>query len=56
MVLQVHDELILEGPEESASEALALVKECMEHPLYDRDFLVELKVDAKTDKTWYKAK
>lgn len=55
MVLQVHDELILEGPEPSAQEALAIVKGCMEAPM-PGSFLVELKVDAKTDKTWYRAK
>jgi DNA polymerase-1 len=55
MVLQVHDELILEGPEGSAQEALAIVVDCMEHP-YNQPLRVDLKVDAKTDKTWYKAK
>lgn len=55
MVLQVHDELILEGPEGSAAEALEIVRQCMEHP-FPKPFLVELKVDAKTDKTWYRAK
>jgi len=55
MVLQVHDELILEGPEGSAKEALEIVRLCMEHP-FPKPFRVELKVDAKTDKTWYKAK
>lgn len=55
MVLQVHDELILEGPKETAKEALGIVVECMEHP-HDKPFLVDLKVDAKCDTTWYKAK
>jgi DNA polymerase-1 len=55
MVLQVHDELILEGPEASAPEALKIVVDCMENP-YLKPLLVDLKVDAKTDKTWYRAK
>eukprot|EP00736_Rhodelphis_marinus_P013924 Rmarinus@m.6031 len=32
-ILQVHDELILEGPKKSANEAAAIVKEIMERPL-----------------------
>lgn len=54
-VLQVHDELICEGPEESAKEALSIIRECMEHPMA-KDLLVELPVDAKIGKTWYQAK
>lgn len=30
--VQVHDEVILEGPEESSEEALAETVRCMEHP------------------------
>lgn len=33
LLLQIHDELILEGPEDTAEEALQLVKDNMEHPL-----------------------
>jgi DNA polymerase I len=32
LLMQIHDELILEGPEESSAEAFLLVKENMEHP------------------------
>ena len=32
MLLQIHDEIIMEGPEESAEEALKLVVSDMEHP------------------------
>ena len=58
-VLQVHDEVILEGPKESVSEALEEVRKCMELP-YDnfglRKLAVSLEVDAKTADSWYKAK
>mmetsp|Transcript_10885 Transcript_10885/g.32322 ORF Transcript_10885/g.32322 Transcript_10885/m.32322 type:complete len:124 (+) Transcript_10885:3-374(+) len=55
MVLQVHDELILEGPEESKEEALAIVIDCMEKP-FKQPLSVDLTVDAKSAKTWYDAK
>ncbi len=32
LLMQIHDELILEGPEESSAEAFELVKGDMEHP------------------------
>lgn len=54
-LLQVHDELIIEGPEEHADEALAIVVELMSNPL-DRKLLVDLVVDAKYAKTWGDAK
>ena len=57
LLMQIHDEVILEGPEESADEALALVKWRMEHPFRGTNPLeVDLAVDAKTAKTWYEAK
>ena len=55
MLLQVHDELILEGPEESAQTALAIVKEMMRNPLEEK-LRVELEVDAKIGSSWYEAK
>ena len=59
MLLQVHDEVILEGPEGNVEEALAEVKHCMENP-FDMTGLaplrVKLDVDAKHAKSWYKAK
>ncbi len=58
-VLQVHDEVILEGPKESVSMALEEVRKCMEIP-YDNFGLsklaVTLEVDAKAADSWYKAK
>jgi DNA polymerase-1 len=55
MLLQVHDELIFEGPEDHAKEALARVVELMSNPLEDK-LLVDLVVDAKVAKNWYEAK
>ncbi|KAJ8608280.1 hypothetical protein CTAYLR_007284 [Chrysophaeum taylorii] len=59
LLLQIHDEVILEGPEHSAPDALAEVRRCMEYP-YDHKGLmpldVDLTVDAKTARSWYDAK
>uniref|UniRef100_A0A0E0EIK2 DNA-directed DNA polymerase family A palm domain-containing protein n=1 Tax=Oryza meridionalis TaxID=40149 RepID=A0A0E0EIK2_9ORYZ len=55
--VQVHDEVILEGPTESAEEAKAIVVECMSKPFYGTNILkVDLAVDAKYAKSWYAAK
>ncbi|CAN1172171.1 DNA polymerase I A, chloroplastic/mitochondrial [Linum perenne] len=57
LLLQVHDELILEGPKESAEEAKALVVECMSKPFGGKNVLkVDLSVDAKCVQNWYAAK
>ncbi|CAL9057631.1 unnamed protein product [Musa banksii] len=57
LVLQVHDEMILEGPTESAELAKAIVVECMSKPFYGTNFLkVDLAVDAKCAQNWYAAK
>ncbi|CAM9468731.1 unnamed protein product [Chrysoparadoxa australica] len=59
LLLQVHDEVILEGPQESVDEAQAEVVHCMENP-WDYEGLgplkVHLAVDANHAKTWYEAK
>ncbi|CAN8067452.1 unnamed protein product [Agarophyton chilense] len=55
IVLQVHDEIILEGPEESADIALPIVIEKMKNPV-DIDLRVDLTVDANCAKSWYDAK
>lgn len=55
IVLQVHDEIILEGPRESAHVALPIVVQKMKNPL-DIELLVDLTVDAKCAKSWYDAK
>jgi len=58
-ILQIHDEVILEGPKESMEEAMREVKTCMEQP-WDHYGLfpmkVDLAVDAKSEDSWYKAK
>ncbi|VAH38191.1 unnamed protein product [Triticum turgidum subsp. durum] len=57
LLLQVHDEVILEGPSESADVAKAIVVECMSKPFYGTNILsVDLAVDAKCAQNWYAAK
>ena len=59
LLLQIHDEVIVEGPEEHWEEAMAEVKKCMEEP-WDNVGLgpmrVKLEVDAKHAKSWLEAK
>eukprot|EP01034_Spumella_vulgaris_P022490 gene22490-28618_t len=59
LLLQIHDEVILEGPKESKDEAMVEVRSLMENP-YDGHGLsklnVFLDVDAKSADSWYKAK
>lgn len=58
MLLQVHDEVILEGPKATAAEAQQLVIKCMQYP-FQEDFNplhVDLVVDSKIADTWYEAK
>ena len=57
-MLQVHDEVILEGPKATAAEAQQLVIKCMQYP-FQEDFNplhVALVVDSKIADTWYEAK
>jgi DNA polymerase-1 len=59
LLLQVHDEVILEGPKETAEIAQAVVVECMRSPFGDAGgdpLKVELLVDSKFADTWYDAK
>ncbi|RAL43428.1 hypothetical protein DM860_012569 [Cuscuta australis] len=57
LLLQIHDEVILEGPSESAEEAKAIVVECMSKPFDGKNILrVGLSVDAKCAQNWYSAK
>lgn len=57
LLLQVHDEVILEGPTESAEIAKKIVVECMSKPFDGKNILkVGLSVDAKFAKNWYSAK
>ena len=53
LILQVHDELIIESPEDEAEKAAAILKEEMENAV---ELRVPLTVDAHIGKTWYDAK
>lgn len=52
LILQVHDELIVEAPDEEAEKALAIVTEEMEHACKMK---VLLRADGKIGNTWYDA-
>jgi DNA polymerase I len=59
LLLQIHDEVILEGPEETAEEAFEEVIQCMEEPWVFglKKTAVPLLVDGSfSHKTWYDAK
>ncbi len=49
MLLQVHDELVLEGPEEEVERAVALVREAMSGAV---ELVVPLVVDVKVGQNW----
>jgi DNA polymerase I len=54
---QVHDEVIIEGPRESAEVAQQLLVDCMQKPFDGKNPLkVELLVDSNIADTWYDAK
>lgn len=53
LILQVHDELILEAPEDEAERAAALLREEMEHAAKLR---VPLVAEAKIGHSWYETK
>ena len=58
LLLQVHDEVMLEGPEETAEDAYKIVTDIMQAP-WDIGLpktLVELLVDGSFERTWYDAK
>ena len=59
LLLQIHDEVILEGPEETAEEAFEVVVKCMESPWVFglSETAVPLLVDGSyVNKNWYDAK
>ncbi|KAH7427135.1 hypothetical protein KP509_10G031600 [Ceratopteris richardii] len=57
LLLQVHDEMILEGPSDNAPYAKDLVVKAMSHPFDGKNILrVDLAVEAKYAKNWYAAK
>ena len=53
LILQIHDELIIEGPDSEICEVRALLDECMRGAA---DLAVELTVDIHTGKDWYNLK
>ena len=53
LILQVHDELIVEAPEEEADEVRRLLKEIMEGVM---ELSVPLTADTGVGRTWYEAK
>ena len=53
LILQVHDELIVEAPEREAQTVAALLAYEMEHAA---DLAVHLRADVQIGKTWYDAK
>lgn len=53
LIMQVHDELIVEAPEDEAEKASAILGEEMENAA---ELKVRLKADVHTGKTWYDAK
>lgn len=53
MILQVHDELIFEVPEEEHDEMMELIRDVMENAV---ELHVPLKVDVSSGDTWYDAK
>ncbi len=53
LILQIHDELIVEGPETEAAEVKEILEKCM---MGAADLAVELVCDIHTGKTWYELK
>ncbi len=53
MLLQVHDELIFDVPENQADELAALIKECMENVV---ELSIPLRVDVGIAKNWFELK
>lgn len=53
IVLQVHDELLIEADEREAEEVIAILEDRMKHAA---DLQVALEVDAKTGHSWFEAK
>ena len=58
MLNQVHDELVIEVPEEHVEEAVPIIQECMEHPFKSgvEALIVPLPVDLKIVDRWSQAK
>lgn len=55
MIMQIHDELIFEGPEETTQEGLEIIMNEMKSPL-EEPLLVDLVVDASIADNWMEGK
>ncbi len=53
LILQIHDELIVEGPEDEAAQVKSLIERCMTGAA---DLVVSLTCDTHTGTTWYELK
>lgn len=53
MILQIHDELIIEGPEYESEKVKKLLEDCMENAV---NFSVKLKCDIHSATNWYNLK
>jgi len=53
LILQIHDELIVEGPASEAEEVRSILETCM---MSAADLAVDLICDIHTGKTWYELK
>ncbi|MBR0081640.1 MAG: DNA polymerase I [Clostridia bacterium] len=53
LVLQIHDELIVDAPREEAEEVAALMQDCMEHVIALK---VQLVAEAKIGESWFETK
>ena len=53
LILQVHDELIVEAPAEESEQVAALLRDCMENVA---ELSVPLTVEVKTGSSWYETK
>ena len=53
LILQIHDELIVEGPESEAEEVREILRSCM---MSAADLAVDLECDIHSGKTWYELK
>ena len=52
LILQVHDELLIEGPESEAAEIRTILTDCMEKAA---DLAVKLEISVDTGRSWYEA-
>ena len=53
LILQVHDELIVDCPEDEEEKVLEIMKDVMTHAV---DLKVDMKIDVNSADNWYDAK